>query len=85
MMQLFKLALIVGGSIVGLVVFGLACVVLLFFPEWVRWVAGCSTGAAVLWFIFFGRFRRKSGLLINDGTVYDRWRGSSRKRKADFL
>lgn len=84
MIQIFKIGLIIAGSIVGLVFFGLACVILLFFPEWVRWTAAGITAAFVLWFVFFGRFRRKAGLLINDGTVYDRWRPASKVRK-DFL
>lgn len=84
MMQLGKLFLIGAASVVGLVVLALSCVVLLFFPEWVRWTAGGVTSAFLLWFIFFGRFRRKSGLLINDGSVYDRWRSPSKARK-DFL
>jgi hypothetical protein len=84
MMQIFKAALIGVGVLVGLVVFALSCLLLLLFPEWVRWVAGCVSTFAVAWFFLFGRFRRKSGLLINDGTVYDRWRGRSKSRK-DFL
>lgn len=84
MMQIFKLAFVVAGSIVGLVLFGLSCLVLMLFPEWVRWVAAGATAFGVAWFFFFGRFRRKSGLLINDGTVYDRWRRPSKTRK-DFL
>lgn len=84
MMQIFKLALIVAGSIVALVIFGLSCVILLFFPEWVRWTAAGITAFAAGWFFFFGRFRRKAGLLINDGTVYDRWRPATKARK-DFL
>lgn len=84
MMQIFKVLFIVAGSVVGLVLFGLSCLVLLLFPEWVRWVAGGLTAAFVGWYVFFGRFRRRSGLLINDGTVYDRWRPRSKARK-DFL
>lgn len=84
MMQLGKLFLIGAASIVGLVIFALSCVLLLFFPEWVRWVAGIITAFVLAWFFFFGRFRRKSGLLINDGTVYDRWRPRSKVRK-DFF
>ena len=84
MIQVIKFILIAAASLVGLVVLALSCVVLLFFPEWVRWTAGGFTVVLLLWFIFFGRFRRKSGLLINDGTVYDRWRSPSKARK-DFL
>jgi len=84
MMQIFKIIFIVAGSVVGLVMFSLSCLVLMLFPEWVRWVAGALTAAFVSWYVFFGRFRRKSGLLINDGTVYDRWRPRSKSRK-DFL
>lgn len=84
MMQLFKLAFIVAGSLVALVVLALSCVVLMFFPDWVRWTAGGITTFGAAWFFFFGRFRRKSGLLINDGTVYDRWRSPTKARK-DFL
>ena len=84
MIQIFKLVGIVAASLVGLVVLALSCVILLFFPEWVRWTAGGISVALVVWFIFFGRFRRRQGLLINDGTVYDRWRGPSKARK-DFL
>lgn len=84
MMQIFKILFIVVGSVVGLLLFALSCLILMLFPEWVRWVAGGLTAAFVAWYVFFGRFRRKSGLLINDGTVYDRWRPRSRVRK-DFL
>lgn len=84
MIGFFKIVLIVAGSVVGLVTFGLACLVLLFFPEWVRWTAGGITAFGVGWFFLVGRFRRKSGLLINDGSVYDRWRSPSKARK-DFL
>lgn len=84
MIQFLKFVFIVAGSLVGLVLFSLACLVLLLFPEWVRWVAGLLTLSLLLWFVLFGRFRRKSGLLINDGTVYDRWRKSSKVGK-DFL
>lgn len=84
MISLFKFLMIGAGSIVGLVVLALSFLVLLLFPEWVRWVAGSVTLAGLAWFVFFGRFRRKSGLLINDGTVYDRWRPRTRARK-DFL
>lgn len=84
MIQFFKVVFIIAGSVVGLVIFGLSCVILLFFPEWVRWVAGGITTFGVGWFFFFGRFRRKQGLLINDGTVYDRWRPRTKARK-DFL
>lgn len=84
MMTIIKAGLIGAGLLVGLVVLAISSLLLLLFPEWVRWVAGGITSAGVLWFIFFGRFRRKSGLLINDGTVYDRWRRPSKVRK-DFL
>lgn len=84
MISIFKFGLIVAGTIVSLVVFAISCLVLLLFPEWVRWTAAGITAAGAAWFFFFGRFRRKSGLLINDGTVYDRWRPSSKARK-DFL
>jgi hypothetical protein len=82
--QFFKILLIIVGSVVGLLVFALSCLLLFFFPEWVRWTAAGITTFAVAWFFLFGRFRRKSGLLINDGTVYDRWRSPSKARK-DFL
>jgi hypothetical protein len=82
--QFLKFVGIGVGMVVVLAVFALSCLVLLFFPEWVRWTAGSITAAGLLWFFFFGRFRRKSGLLINDGTVYDRWRPSA-KVKGDFL
>lgn len=72
------------GSVVAIVVFGLSCVVLLFFPEWVRWTAAALVAGLLLWFFLFGRFRRKSGLLINDGTVFDRWRPRTKVR-GDFL
>jgi hypothetical protein len=81
---LLKILLIVAASLVGLVVFALSVLVLFFFPEWVRWTAGGITVFVAAWFFLFGRFRRKSGLLINDGTVYDRWRSPSKARK-DFL
>lgn len=84
MLQLFKLLLIAVTCFIGLVVLAVCSLVLLFFPEWVRWTAFGLTLALVLWFIFFGRFRRKAGLLINDGTVYDRWRPATKARK-DFL
>lgn len=84
MIQIFKILFIVAGSVVGLVLFGVSCLVLMFFPEWVRWTAAGLTAVFVGWFVFFGRFRRKAGLLINDGTVYDRWRPRTRVRK-DFL
>jgi hypothetical protein len=82
--QLLKLLGIAAASVVGLVVLGLSCVLLLFFPEWVRWTAAAFTAVLLGWFFLFGRFRRKAGLLINDGTVYDRWRRSTKARK-DFL
>lgn len=84
MMQLLKFVGIAVGGVVVLVIFALSCLVLLFFPEWVRWTVGGLMAALLLWFFLFGRFRRKSGLLINDGTVYDRWRGVAKARK-DFL
>lgn len=84
MMQLFKVLGLVAVSVVGIVVFALSCLILFFFPEWVRWTAGGITAATVAWFFLFGRFRRKQGLLINDGTVYDRWRPATKARK-DFL
>jgi hypothetical protein len=84
MIAFLKFVGIGAASVVGLVVLGLSCVVLLFFPEWVRWTAGGFTVALLLWFLFFGRFRRKSGLLINDGTIYDRWQPRTKARK-DFL
>ena len=71
MMQLFKFLFIGAALLVSLVVLALSALVLMFFPEWVRWVAVAITAAGLLWFVFFGRFRRKAGLLINDGTVYD--------------
>lgn len=84
MMQLFKMLLIGAGLVVSLVVLALSALVLMFFPEWVRWVASGITVAGLLWFVFFGRFRRKAGLLINDGSVYDRW-NSRVNVKRDFL
>jgi hypothetical protein len=84
MIGIFKGLMIGAGLLVGLVVLALSCLLLLLFPEWVRWIAGGVTAFAVGWFFLVGRFRRKSGLLINDGTVYDRWRGRSKTRK-DFL
>lgn len=84
MIQILKAGLIGAGLLVGLVVLAISCLVLLLFPEWVRWVAGGVTTFGVAWFFFFGRFRRKSGLLINDGTTTDRWRKTSKARK-DFL
>lgn len=84
MIQLVKFVLIGGACLVGLLVLALSCVVLMFFPEWVRWVAFGATAVLIGWYFLFGRFRRKSGLLINDGAVYDRWRSASKVRK-DFL
>lgn len=84
MMQFLKFVAIVGGSLIGLVMFALACLILMLFPEWVRWTAAGLTAALLGWYVLFGRFRRKSGLLINDGTVYDRWRRPSKVGK-DFL
>lgn len=84
MMMILKAGLIGAGLLVGLVVLAISCLLLLLFPEWVRWVAGGVATFGVAWFFFVGRFRRKSGLLINDGTVYDRWRRPSKARK-DFL
>lgn len=81
MIQIFKALLIGAGLLVSLVVVALSCLVLLLFPEWVRWVAGGLAVFGVGWFVLVGRFRRKSGLLINDGTVYDRWRRPSKARK----
>lgn len=84
MIQLLKFFLIGAGLLVGLVVFSISCLLLMLFPEWVRWAAFGITGAVLAWWVCFGRFRRKSGLLINDGTVYDRWRPTS-KSGGDFL
>lgn len=84
-MGFFKFLGIAVLSVVALVGFALSCLILFFFPEWVRWTAFGLTASALLWFLLIGRFRRKSGLLINDGTVYDRWRGSSRRASKDFL
>ena len=84
MMHLLKLLLIGAGLLVSLLVLALSVLVLMFFPEWVRWTAAGITAAGLLWFIFFGRFRRKAGLLINDGSVYDRWNGRANVRR-DFL
>lgn len=84
MMHFFKLLLIGAGLLVSLVVLALSSLVLMLFPEWVRWVAVGITAAGLLWFVFFGRFRRKAGLLINDGSVYDRWNSRSKVR-GDFL
>lgn len=85
MMTLFKAVGIGAALLVGLVVLSLSCLLLLLFPEWVRWVAGSVTVAGVAWFFFFGRFRRKAGILINDGTVYDRWKAPVRRGGGDFL
>lgn len=84
MIQILKFVGIVVGSVLALVLFAVSCLILMLFPEWVRWTAAGLTTALLVWYIAFGRFRRKSGLLINDGTVYDRWRLSSKPRK-DFL
>lgn len=84
MMTILKAGLIGAGLLVSLVVLVISSLLLLFFPEWVRWVAGGVATFGVVWFFVFGRFRRKAGLLINDGTVYDRWRGRS-SGKGEFL
>lgn len=84
MIQFLKFVAIIAGSVLGLVLFALSCLVLMLFPEWVRWVSAGLTAALLGWYVLFGRFRRKSGLLINDGTVYDRWRPAAKIRK-DFL
>lgn len=84
MFQLFKILAIGAALIIALVVFALSCVVLMFFPEWVRWTAAGIVLAGMGWWFFFGRFRRKSGFLINDGTVYDRWNKRT-KVQGDFL
>ena len=85
MMQLFKFLLIGAGLVVSLVILAISALVLMFFPEWVRWVASGITVAGLLWFVFVGRFRRKSGLLINDGAVYDRWASRASVKRRDFL
>lgn len=84
MMMFLKAAFVGAGLLVGLVVLAISCLLLLLFPEWVRWTAAGITVFGVGWYFLVGRFRRKSGLLINDGTVYDRWRSRNKVRK-DFL
>jgi hypothetical protein len=85
MISFFKFLGIGALCVVAFVGFALSAVILMFFPEWVRWTAAGITSTALVWFFLFGRFRRKSGLLINDGTVYDRWRGSGRRASKEFL